>query len=349
VTMIDRSDIEQELQYTRQAFARAVALLQKYDIPPIPENYAVWYHYATGTNTALMQEVDNIINNGLTFTQETCSYLHNKFILANSTQKIVDDSAVSAQNIMTEVLKAINEFGSETQTFSNSIDEYLENISQKFEDIGVQNIVMGLISATAGLKQHAEKIGKKLEESTAEINLLNKNLQQVTLESQRDFLTGVFNRKTFERYVDEQMLICREKNAPLCLLMIDIDHFKSFNDQFGHLLGDEVLKTVARTLTEILKGRDIVARFGGEEFIVILPETPIEGAMKVAEMIRNAIAGKELKRKDSRETYGTITVSIGVSLFRPQSDTLPTLIKRADDALYISKHSGRNRVTREGT
>jgi diguanylate cyclase len=144
-------------------------------------------------------------------------------------------------------------------------------------------------------------------------------------------------------------MAAKEHHSDLCLMMIDIDHFKRFNDKFGHLLGDEVLKTVARTLTDTLKGRDVVARFGGEEFVVILPDTPIEGAMKVAEMIRSAIAGKELKRKDTGETYGTITVSVGIAHYRAATDTLPTLIKRADDAMYHSKQTGRNRVTRELT
>ena len=325
----------------------ALSLMQKYAISPIPENYSVWFHYAMGKNTNLVREVDNIINNSLKFTQETSSYLHNKFILASQSQQVVDDAAINAENVLTEVLKAINEFSGETQNYNKGVDDYIETIGTKFENSNVKDIIKGLISATATLKQHGQKVTQKLEESTKEINALKKNLQQVTVESQRDFLTGVFNRKTFEKYADEQMATARENNSELCLLMIDIDHFKTFNDRFGHLLGDEVLKIVARTLTETLKGRDAVARFGGEEFIVILPETPIGGAMKVADIIRTTIAGKELKRKDTGETYGTITVSMGVALFRPEIDTLPLMIKRADDALYVSKRNGRNRITRE--
>src|SRR6185312_12323338 len=148
----------------------------------------------------------------------------------------------------------------------------------------------------------------------------------------------------FEKLFEEYAAAARQGHTEMCLLMIDIDHFKNFNDEFGHLLGDEVLKIVARTLTEILKGRDVVARFGGEEFVAILPETPIEGAMKVADIIRGAIAGRELKRKDTGTSFGSITVSIGVARYRPEEDTLPTLIQRADTALYTSKHGGRNRV-----
>lgn len=188
---------------------------------------------------------------------------------------------------------------------------------------------------------------KKLEESKQEINNLRKNLEQVTAESQRDFLTGAYNRKTFEKFYDEYALHASQSHTPLCMIVIDIDHFKQFNDKFGHLIGDEVLKIVSRALIDSLKGRDVVARFGGEEFIVLLPETPLDIAMKVADSVRKTIASKELKRKDTGQVYGTITVSMGVSQFRPATDTLPTVLKRADDALYQSKHDGRNRVTKE--
>ncbi len=262
---------------------------------------------------------------------------------------MLDDSALAAQKILQEVLRVVNDFSGEQQNYSKDIDQYIGTVSKNIDDENVRNVVKDIISATMTLKESGEHINQKFEESKKEIIFLRKNLQQVTIEAQRDFLTGVFNRKTFEKMFDEHMMLVKEKKTELCLIMLDIDHFKHFNDKFGHLLGDEVLKTVARTLTDTLKGRDVVARFGGEEFVVILPETPIEGALKVADMIRSAIASRELKRRDTGENFGSITVSMGVSRYRPESDTLPTLIKRADDALYESKHNGRNRVTRENS
>jgi diguanylate cyclase len=327
---------------------QAVELMEKNNIPPTPENYAVWFTYASGKNSDLQREIEAIISNKMAFTSDNNSYLHQKYIIANRNQKVLDDSSLNAQKIMLEALRIINDFGGETQHYTHDLDHYVERVGNEFGgDDSVKNIFKEFIDATVSLRKSGEHISHKLEESTREINSLRKDLQQVTVEAQRDFLTGVFNRKSFEKLIDEQMMIANEHKNDLSLLMIDVDHFKIFNDKFGHLLGDEVLKIVARALTDTLKGRDVVARFGGEEFVVFLPDTPIEGAMRVAEMIRSTISRKELKRRDTGETYGTITVSIGASLFRHGQDTLPTLIKRADDALYSAKNSGRNKVSRE--
>ena len=319
--------------------------MEQNSVPPTPENYAVWFHYTQAKNQDLVHEVNHVISNKLKFTNEVCSYLYNKFVVVNRNQKVLDDASLAAQKVLLEVLRVVNDFSGETEHYNKDVDQYLDRISHDFEDENVKKIFGELVSATASLRKSGETIQKKLVESKEEINSLRKNLQQVTIEAQRDFLTGVFNRKTFEKVFDELAMHAKETHKDMCLLMLDIDHFKRFNDKFGHLLGDEVLKIVARTLTDILKGRDIVARFGGEEFVVILPDTPIEGAMKVAEAVRMTIADKELKRKDTGDNYGSITVSIGVARFR-QNETLPTLVKRADDALYQSKHMGRNRVTR---
>lgn len=333
----------EEHEYAKQA----LAFMDQHAVIPTPENYAIWFHYAEAKNKDLVHEVNHVISNKLTFTKDVCGYLYNKYIVVNRNQKVLDDAAISAQKVLLEVLRVVNDFSGETETYNKGVDQYIDRISAHVGEDGgnVKNIVKELVEATVNLKQSGESIQKKLTESKEEINTLRKDLQQVTIEAQRDFLTGVFNRKTFEKIFDEMAVRMKETHKDMCLLMLDIDHFKRFNDKFGHLLGDEVLKIVARALTDVLKGRDVVARFGGEEFVVILPDTPVDGAMKVAETIRKTIADKELKRKDTGENYGSLTVSIGVARLR-QNDSLPTLLKRADDALYQSKDMGRNRVTR---
>src|SRR6185369_5326591 len=137
-----------------------------------------------------------------------------------------------------------------------------------------------------------------------------------------------------------------EEGTPLCLMLLDIDHFKNFNDTWGHQTGDQVLRLVAMTLKSNIKGKDIAARYGGEEFAAILPETDLEGAVIVADNIRKAVQAKELLKRSTNEKLGRITASFGVAMFR-RGDTVSTLIERADRCLYAAKHAGRNKVISE--
>jgi diguanylate cyclase len=133
---------------------------------------------------------------------------------------------------------------------------------------------------------------------------------------------------------------------PLSLLMFDIDHFKSFNDAYGHLTGDQVLRQVAMSLKHIVRAHDITARFGGEEFAVMLPTTTLRQALTIADQIRRAVMAKELKKKSTGKILGRVTISVGVSMLRPGDDT-DALIERADACLYAAKRNGRNRVISE--
>jgi diguanylate cyclase len=126
-------------------------------------------------------------------------------------------------------------------------------------------------------------------------------------------------------------------------LMADIDHFKSFNDKYGHLTGDQMLRLVALSVKQNVKGQDIAARYGGEEFVIALPNTSLKSAITVADHIRRAVMTKELMKRSSGERLGRLTISIGAAVLRP-SDTPQHLLERADNCLYAAKRHGRNRV-----
>lgn len=327
--------------------SNALEEIARRQIEPTPENYAIFYHVATGQNLELIEEINTLDQNGIPFSKKTSNFLFKTFVAADRNQGIVHDAAENANKLLSDVLKTVTSFDSDTSGYNKNLDTYMERISVEVTDENLKGLLKDVLSASSDIRSHGEEINAKLKKSREEIVALKQNLQQVTDESQKDFLTGIYNRKAFDRLLDDSIEEAKTESQPLSLLMMDIDHFKAFNDNFGHLLGDEVLKLVARSLTDCVKGADIVSRYGGEEFSVVLPDTSVEGAKRVAEIIRKTIAARELKRKDTGKSYGQITVSIGVSLFRPASDTITSLIKRADDALYKSKRDGRNRVTLE--
>ncbi len=147
----------------------------------------------------------------------------------------------------------------------------------------------------------------------------------------------------FDRALADGVAKARETGDTVSLMMCDLDHFKRINDEYGHPVGDQVLRLVGQTLIQCVKGQDIAARYGGEEFAVILPNTNVMGAAAVAEFVRRSVASKKIVRKGTGEKLGDVTLSLGVAALLP-GETAEMLVERADRALYVAKETGRNRV-----
>jgi two-component system cell cycle response regulator len=172
---------------------------------------------------------------------------------------------------------------------------------------------------------------------------LRANYEQSLSLALTDSLTGVFNRRYVSAHLPRLLDRAADSNKPVSILMFDIDHFKRVNDTFGHDIGDEVLKEVAERAARNLRNFDLVARLGGEEFVVIMPDTDGESALMVAERLRNRI-GDTVFKISAPVGEIVVTVSVGVAVGGRIGDTVETLIKRSDEALYEAKRSGRNRV-----
>jgi diguanylate cyclase len=203
-----------------------------------------------------------------------------------------------------------------------------------------------MIHGAKEMELNNKKLESRLAASRQEIEQLQQNLQAVRTESLTDPLTTLSNRKYFDTALGNAIADSKNRNEPLSLLISDIDHFKNFNDKYGHLTGDQVLRLVAIAVKQNVKGQDIAARYGGEEFVIALPNTALRAALTVAEHIRRAVMTKELVKRSSGEHLGRVTVSIGAAMLRPH-DTAQTLIERADTCLYAAKRGGRNRVITE--
>ena len=207
----------------------------------------------------------------------------------------------------------------------------------------IKSVVETLIKSTHEMRGTNKALEERLTLSKSEISNLQHSLEAIRAESLTDPLTGLGNRKYFDRSIGIAVQQAIAYGEPLSLLMFDIDHFKSFNDSYGHLTGDQVLRLVGMSLKQTIKGQDITARYGGEEFAVVLPNTALRQALTVADHIRRAVMAKELKKKSTGEILGRVTISVGVSMLKPGDDT-DSLIERADACLYAAKRDGRNRV-----
>jgi diguanylate cyclase len=185
---------------------------------------------------------------------------------------------------------------------------------------------------------------ERLDSSQKEVERLKRELIRAREEAIIDGLSGLLNRKAFDERLHLMLSNVDQNGVGPCLVLIDIDHFKLINDTFGHLFGDAVIRSIGDLIKSTVKGQDVAARYGGEEFALLLPGTPLAGARVVADRLRFAFSQSRIRRLNSEEPVGNITISAGVAAYRPGED-LTGLIARADAALYTSKAQGRNRIT----
>jgi len=320
----------------------AVNVLERIEVlglRPIPEIYELWYRYFQGD-----VEVQRAIEAHQGKIDETACYrIYRRYL-----NEAVRDEAV--KKISDKMQAAINELAgmvSEARTSAGEYGESLGSVSSKLqsaksiEDLG--EIVAAIVSDTKKMVEKNQDLEVQLVNSSKQVTELRNNLDTVRKEALTDGLTGLLNRKAFDKQIIECIAECKEFGTPLVFMLLDIDYFKKFNDTYGHQVGDQVLRLVARTLTDNVKGRDFAARYGGEEFAIILPDTPISAGVKVAEILRKSVESKEVVNKASNEHLGRITLSIGLAEYTP-GEEIPALVERADQALYEAKRAGRNRV-----
>jgi diguanylate cyclase len=309
----------------------------------VPRNYEIWYVYAAGFNAALNQVINETLARNGTLSEADLEQIYDTYISHIKTTDRIDKVGSRVIGEIDDVMRLVGD----ALGVSLCYDESLSDATQKLEVVLNQNqikaIVEMLVKSTGVMRETNKVLQDRLTLSKTEIGNLQQSLEAIRTESLTDPLTGLGNRKYFDRSLGAAVQTARVSGEPLSLLMFDIDHFKSFNDSYGHLTGDQVLRLVGMSLRQAIKGQDITARYGGEEFAVLLPNTAMRQALTVADHIRRAIMAKELKKKSSGEILGRVTISVGVSMLRPTDDT-DSLIERADVCLYIAKRNGRNRV-----
>ncbi|ODT69187.1 MAG: hypothetical protein ABS75_17885 [Pelagibacterium sp. SCN 63-23] len=329
------------LGYANAAFD----LLKRSGIPPYPQFYELLYTYATGVNPSLNSRINAIFRDGTSPSTDLAETLYNEFLKSDVNERM---SSVSAR--MHARIEAVHEAIDSAMTTANAYSGSLQSaggdLERELTAETLRELSVRLLAETRRMQDTNRQLEIKLEASRDDIAALQRDLDDVRRESMLDPLTKVANRKSFDDGLVDAIDESIRTSEPLCLLLLDIDHFKNFNDTYGHQTGDQVLRLVAMTLKSNIKGKDLAARYGGEEFVAILPSTDLRGAVIVAENVRRAIQAKELLKRSTNEKLGRISASFGVAQFC-QSDTAVSLIDRTDRCLYAAKRAGRNRVVAE--
>lgn len=321
----------------------AIPMMAQQPAPLHPITYAVWYDYLAGRNTDLRAEIDSARSHGVPLGDELVHTLYRRHIL---------DAAANAAHQVSDGLRAvIDEVGQTASATGERVTEFTASLQAKSGRIASLGAPAGLGAEIDALLTDSRDTGaslavlsQRLQSATAELEKLRAELDLAKVQATMDSLTGVANRRGFDETIEQMLRSQADGEVGPSVVLIDLDHFKQINDQYGHVFGDTVLKSVALAIRSCVKGRDLVARYGGEEFVVLLPGTALAGAGALAEQIRATIAGARIRRGASHEAVGNITVSLGVACWKP-GEALETLIDRADQALYRSKREGRNRVT----
>jgi diguanylate cyclase len=332
-------EYERTLAFAEVALGQIKSLRQT----AVPRNYEIWYVYATGYNSQLNKIINETLARNGKLTEADLEQIYETYLSQIKTSDRIDKVGARVIGEIDDVMTLITEALGTSASYGDSLNGATEKLEVAKSHIQVKAIIESLIKSTAEMRDTNKALEERLTLSKSEISNLQHSLDAIRAESLTDPLTGLGNRKYFDRSIDSAVQTALANGQPLSLLMFDIDHFKSFNDSYGHLTGDQVLRLVGMSLKQTIKGQDITARYGGEEFAVVLPNTALRQALTVADHIRRAVMSKELKKKSTGEILGRVTISVGVSILKPGDDT-DSLIERADACLYAAKRNGRNRV-----
>ena len=312
----------------------------------VPRNYEIWYVYATGYNSPLNKIINETLARNGKLTEADLEQIYETYLSHLKTTDRIDKVGSRVIGEIDDVMRLIDDALGMSTGYDASLCGASERLAGAESREEVSSIVDALVKSTREMRDTNKALEERLALSKTEISNLQQSLEAIRAESLTDPLTGLGNRKFFDRSIEAMVENAVVSGEPLSLLMFDIDHFKSFNDSYGHLTGDQVLRLVGMSLRQTIKGQDITARYGGEEFAVVLPNTALRQALTVADHIRRAVMSKELKKKSTGEILGRVTISVGVSMLKPSDDT-DSLIERADACLYAAKRAGRNRVVCE--
>lgn len=330
----------------RAISSRALRYMETHGVASTPRNYEIWYAYAHGEHGELARVVDAEMAVGRLWTDEFADDVHRRFFSSEHDMAIVAEVNDALGSEIASLMRTITDAGAHTRSYDAVLDVAANQMERETDAVMSRAVVRQLAAATKAMRARADALETELARASVEVETLRKKNEAIRKEANTDSLTGLANRKHFDDQLRRAGRSLADGEDAVCVIMGDVDHFKSFNDTWGHQTGDQVLRLVAGCFADNVKGRDTAARYGGEEFAVLLPSTSLANACKLAEQIRASVQTRKVIKRSTGETLGSITISLGVAQLR-RSEATYDFVRRVDSCLYAAKAAGRNVVVNE--
>ena len=319
----------------------AYASMVEQNVVPTPDNFAIWYEYHSGFTPQLNHLIELLLLKRQRFDEQLLASIHRRFFAHSRDREALQETSVRMLNLLQEVVGVVENAGADARAGGTALRATTDAMMSM--TVGLPDLITRLRDEARDMAERTDRLGQNLCGAAERIQLLERSLQEVRRDAATDGLTGLHNRRAFDAKLREAAGQAMNSGEPLSLAFFDIDHFKRFNDSWGHQVGDEVLRLVATTVTAQIRPSDIAARYGGEEFGIILPATQTAEAALLANRIRGSFEDKRLIVRTTGKKIDGLSVSVGIACYDP-GEALNAWIGRADKAMYSVKAGGRNRV-----
>lgn len=336
------------MRYTQSAADSAKLLRQalpqigKHGGRYLPTAYTVWYEHLAGLNPALSEALKQALANPQPLGAEAIDQLYWQFIELRE-RRALNQLQTDLSDLLQGLGIAATRSGESTAAYAETLSDCQERMSRIADTEGLAQVLNVLVESTRTAHAEAEVLMLEVSQTRQEMTRLRNEFGTLRAEALTDALSGLRNRRGYEEAVHELTDPGGRLPEPISVLVADIDHFKRINDSYGHGLGDQVIRATAQLIQGCIKGRDVAVRWGGEEFVVLLPDTPLAGALAVAEQIRGGMGRARIRRSDTKELIDKVTISLGVAQL-DGAEALEQAIERADHAMLAAKAAGRDRV-----
>lgn len=316
--------------------------LKELDINANPIHFTLFYELLTKINPNIAEQIEHALQFN-TYDEDSARVIFNTLW-----SEIISHSLHSEEfsTIINELILYIENWVNDAKNKHEALDSHMQAIDElKNPDEVITRLKTQVLPTIKHYQSETNALQSQIAETSDEIKQLKKELDKATAIAKTDDLTNIPNRRGFNEIVEGVMQEANDTQNSFALLVLDLDFFKQINDNYGHLVGDSILRYLAKSLHNETKGKDFIARIGGEEFVAILPHTSYDSALKVANTIRQKIASRPLQVRGDKKPIN-LTLSVGVAMYQ-LNETIESLFDRADKSLYMAKTTGRNKVCGE--